>query len=71
MENEKEFTKEELEMYLRAVLEKTIYSKDLLAEILPLIEEVFIADFELTKEGIILDMLNGQKFKITIEEIIG
>ena len=69
MEEEKGFTKEEVEMYLRAMLEENIYSKDLLAEILPLLEECYIAEFELTKDDIILKMLNGQKFRITIEEI--
>ena len=66
---EKSFTKEEVEMYLRAMLEENVYSKDLLAEILPLLKEYFIADFELTKDDIILKMLNGQKFRMTIEEI--
>ena len=69
MEEEKGFTKEEVEMYLRAMIEKNVYSKDLLAEILPLLEEYFIADFELTKDDIILKMLNEQKFRITIEEM--
>lgn len=69
MKRKKEFTKEEVEMYLRALIEKNVYSKDLLAEILPLLEEYFIADFELTENDIILKMLNGQKFRITIEEI--
>ncbi|MDE5654840.1 MAG: hypothetical protein K2I46_04445 [Clostridia bacterium] len=69
MENKKELTKDEMEMYLRAVLEKTVYSKDLLAEILPLLEEYFIAGFDLTDENIVVEMLNKQKFRIIIEEI--
>ena len=58
-----------MEMYLRAVLEKTVNSKDLLAEILPLLEEYFIAGFDLTDENIVVEMLNKQKFRIIIEEI--
>jgi hypothetical protein len=52
-----------------AVLEKTVNSKDLLAEILPLLEEYFIAGFDLTDENIVVEMLNKQKFRIIIEEI--
>ena len=69
MKSKKEFTKEEVEMYLRAVAEESIDANDLLVEILPLLEEYFIADFELTKDSIIWSMLNGQKFRLTIEEI--
>ncbi|MDE7071559.1 MAG: hypothetical protein K2O86_06260 [Clostridia bacterium] len=69
MKCKKELTKDEMEMYLRAVLEKTVHSKDLLAEILPLLEEYFIAGFDLTDENIVVEMLNKQKFRIIIEEI--
>ncbi len=69
MKCKKELTKDEMEMYLRAVLEKTVNSKDLLAEILPLLEEYFIAGFDLTDENIVVEMLNKQKFRILIEEI--
>ncbi len=69
MKCKKELTKDEMEMYLRAVLEKTVNSKDLLAEILPLLEEYFIAGFDLTDENIVVEMLNKQKFRIIIEEI--
>ncbi len=69
MKCKKELTKDEMEMYLRAVLEKTVNSKDLLAEILPLLEEYFIARFDLTDENIVVEMLNKQKFRIIIEEI--
>ena len=69
MKSKKELTKDELEMYLRAIMEKPIKSKDLLGEIVPLIEECLIADFELRDECIVMTMLNNQKFKITIEEI--
>lgn len=70
MENQKELTKEELEMYTRAILENKIYTKDLLTEILPLIEECIIADYQLTEEELMLFMLNGQKFKITVTELL-
>ncbi len=69
MKCKKELTKDEMEMYLRAVLEKTVNSKDLLAEILPLLEEYFIAGFDLTDENIVVEMLNKQKFRIIIEKI--
>lgn len=69
MKTKKELTKDEVEMYTRAVLEKTIYSKDLLVEILPLLKEYFIADFDITQEKIIIYMLNNQKFELTIKEI--
>ena len=69
MEEEKSYTKEEVEMYLRAIMEKSIVANDLLMEILPLLEEYFIAEFELTDDNIVIKMMNGQKFKITIEEI--
>ena len=69
MKSKKELTKDELEMYMRAIMEKPIKSKDLLEEIMPLIEECLIADFELKDECIVMTMLNNQKFKITIEEI--
>ena len=69
MRRKKELTKDELEMYLRAIMEKPIKSKDLLGEILPLIEECLIADFELKDGGIVMTMLNNQKFMISIEEI--
>ena len=68
-DNKDGLTKEEVEMYLRALIEEPIKANDLLAEILPLIEECIIADFELAAEGIVMKMLNGQKFKITVEEI--
>ena len=69
MKRKEEYTKEEVEMYLRAIMEEGINANDLLMEVLPLLEEYFIADFELTKDSIIWEMLNGQKFKIIIEEI--
>ena len=69
MKRKKEFTKEEVETYLRAMMEKNIDANDLLGEILPLLEEYFIADFELSNDSIILNMMNGQKFKMTVEEI--
>ena len=69
MKEKKELTKEELEMYCRAILEININSKEILEEILPLLKDCFIADFQVSEEGIIMDMLSGQKFKITIEEM--
>ena len=69
MKKKEELTKEEIEMYLRAMTEKNIYANDLLVEIFPLLEEYFIADFELVNDSIVWNMMNGQKFKITIEEI--
>ena len=69
MKRKEEYTKEEVEMYLRAIMEERIDAKYLLMEILPLLEEYFIADFELTEDSIIWKMLNGQNFKMTIEEI--
>lgn len=70
MKNEKSLTKEEMEMYARAIIEKKVFAKDLLAEILPLIEECIIADYELTDDELIVNLLNGQKFKIAIIEIL-
>ena len=69
MKDKKELTKEELEMYCRVILERNIKSKEILEEILPLFKERFIADIQVRDDDIIMDMLNGQKFKITIEEI--
>ena len=71
MKRKSELTKEELEMYIRAIMEKTIYSKDLLAETLPLLEECFIGEFTLTDDYIIWELMNNQRFKITIEEVNG
>ena len=68
-DNKNGLTKEELEMYIRAIIEEPIKANDLLPEILPLLEECIISDFELETEGIVMKMLNGQKFKITVEEI--
>ena len=69
MKRKKELTKEELEMYLRAIMEKPIEANDLLAEVLPLLEDYFIGEFKLTDKYIIMEMLNNQKFKFSIEEI--
>ena len=69
MKDKKELTKEELEMYLRAIMEKPINANDLLAEVLPLLEDYFIGEFKLTDKYIIMEMLNNQKFKFSIEEI--
>ena len=69
MKRKKELTKEELEMYLRAIMENPIDANDLLAEVLPLLEDYFIGEFKLTDKHIIMEMLNNQKFKLSIEEI--
>ena len=69
MKRKKELTKEELEMYLRAIMEKPIVANDLLAEVLPLLEDYLIGEFKLTDKYIIMEMLNNQKFKFSIEEI--
>lgn len=54
-----------------AVNEQTIYAKDLLEEIEPLFREYFIGGFDLTAEAIILNFRNGQKFRLTVEELKG
>ena len=69
MNYKKELTKEELEMYYRAILERHIDAKEILEEILPLLKVCFIADFQVSDDNIIMDMLNGQKFKIKAEVI--
>ena len=69
MRRKSEFTDEELEMYTRAIMENNIYSKDLLEETFPLLEECFIGEFKLTDNYIVWELLNGQIFKITIKEM--
>ena len=69
MKSKKEYTKEEVEAYLRAVMENEISKEDFQKEILLMFEEFFMAEFESQEGDIICNMLNGQKFKITIEEI--
>ena len=54
-----------------AVNEGTICAKELLEEIEPLLREYFIGGFELTAEAIILNFKNGQKFRLTVEEVKG
>ena len=71
MRRKSELTKEEVEMYIRAIMENTIYPKDLLAETLPLLEECFIGEFKLTDDYIVWELMNGQKFKIIIDEVNG
>ena len=66
MKRKKDYSREEVEMYLRAIMEKNIKENDLLAEIYPLLDEYFIADFELKNECIIWRMMNDQRFKIII-----
>lgn len=62
MKKKEEYTKEVVEMYLRATSEKKIYANDLLEEMWPLSEECFVAELELTKDNIVWNMTNGQKF---------
>ena len=69
MKNKDQLSKEELEMYLRAIMEKPIQAKDLLVELLPLVEDCFLGGFELKENSIVMEMLNKQKFEITIKEI--
>ena len=52
-----------------AVSEGAISAKDLLEEVEPLLREYFIGEFELTAKAINLNFKNGQKFRLTIEEL--
>ena len=64
-----EITKEENQAILSAKEEKRIYAKDILFEILPLLEEYFISNFEMKDGCLKMAMLNNQKFALTVEEI--
>ena len=52
-----------------AAAEKQFNSRSLLEEIEPLLKEYFIGGFKLDGEAIIVDFKNGQKFRLTAEEI--
>ncbi|MDE6474549.1 MAG: hypothetical protein K2L70_05570 [Clostridia bacterium] len=66
----KEITEEENQAILSAKEEKRIYAKDILFEILPLLEEYFISNFEMKDECLKMAMLNNQKFALYVEEIV-
>ncbi|MDE7209023.1 MAG: hypothetical protein K2O31_03995 [Clostridia bacterium] len=66
----KEMTKEENQAILSAKEEKRIYAKDILYEILPLLEEYFISDLEMKNGRLNMAMLNNQKFALSVEEIV-
>ena len=66
----KEMTKEENQAILSAKEEKRIYAKDILYEILPLLEEYFISDLEMKDGRLKMAMLNNQKFALSVEEIV-
>jgi hypothetical protein len=48
--------------------EGTIGTKQLLREIKPMLQDYYIAKTELLDDGILLRFLNGQTFKIGVEE---
>lgn len=54
-----------------AAAEERFDSKSLLEEIEPLLREYFIGRFDLNCEAIILNFKNGQKFRLTAEELKG
>ena len=49
--------------------EPPITAEELLLEIVPLIEEYFVGEFALEKEGMAYSLPNGQRFLITAKEI--
>lgn len=54
---------------LNATNEPNVTYRDLLEEILPILKNDFIGEFAYDGNGIIYRMLNGQKFKLTLEEV--
>ncbi len=66
MKNEK-LTEKEKAAINAAKEEGTIFVKDLLQEILPLIKDFFIGDFRASDTAINLAFPNGQNFKLIIE----
>ena len=51
-----------------AKAEPPIGEKELLQEILPLMQEYFVGEFELDEKFILYRMPNGQRFLITVRE---
>ncbi len=43
--------------------------RQLLTEIEPILKDFFVADFNVTADGLIMKLGNGQKFKFSITEI--
>ncbi len=43
--------------------------RQLLTEIEPILKDFFVADFNVTADGLIMKLGNGQKFKLSITEI--
>lgn len=64
-----QITKEQSEAIEAAKNEGKIFGKDLLAEILPLIEGYFTGAIKCGEGGIEFNFLNGQKFVLTVTEI--
>lgn len=51
-------------------VKETINSLQLLQEIVPLLKEYFIGDFEVENNALNLNFKNGQTFKLKIAEIV-
>ena len=62
--------KKNTEACFAAVFEETITPLKLLEEIQPLLKEYFIGNFKIEHNAINIRFLNGQKFRLTIGEVI-
>ena len=61
-------TREMIKKLLKAHLEKQYAAKELLEEMSYLLEEYFIGKFNMIGEELRVELLNGQKFMISIRE---
>ncbi len=71
MEQKNERNKnKKLAVSFAAINEETILPTDLLQEILPLLQEYFVGNFKIEGNAISIKFLNGQKFRLTVGELV-
>lgn len=71
MEQKNERNKnKKLAVSFAAINEETILPTDLLQEILPLLQEYFVGNFKIEGGAISIKFLNGQKFRLTVGELV-
>lgn len=61
-------TTEEKEAIAAAHNENHVESKEILSELLPLLNDYFLAEINECKEGISLNLYNGQNFILSVSE---
>lgn len=71
MEQKNERNKnKKLAVSFAAINEETILPTDLLQEILPLLQEYFVGNIKIEGNAISIKFLNGQKFRLTVGELV-